>query len=88
MKRYEIIGCQHVRERIIFEKPEDNMKEITCHVAYVVLDDGKNTFTKRFPLPKYPSFMFALVGRTVEQDGCTWRVVLEKSEKKEEIIAI
>ena len=88
MEKYEIIGCQHVRERIIFEKPEDNMKEITCHVAYVVLDDGKKTFTKRFPLPLYPSFMFALEGRTVEYDGYTWRVVLEKSEKKEEIRVI
>ncbi len=85
MEKYEIIGCQHVRERIIFEKPEDNMKEITCHVAYVVLDNGR---TMRFPLPKYPSFMFALVGRTVEYNDNYWRVVLEESEKKEGIAVI
>ncbi len=80
MEKFEIIGCQLIRERIVFEEPEDNVKEINSYVAYVVLNNG---VTKRFPLPKYPSFMFALVGKTVEHDEDTWRVVLEKGEKKE-----
>lgn len=80
MVKYEIIGCQLIRERVVFDIPEENIKEITCFVAYVVLDDGS---TKRFPLPNYPSFMFAQVGKTVEYDEGTWHVVLEKGEKKE-----
>ena len=69
----------------MFENPECNVKEINSYVAYVVLD---NECTMRFPLPKYPSFMFAQVGKMVEYDGNTWRVVLKKSDKKEEIRVI
>lgn len=83
MAQYKIVGCSFVRERVVFNNPEDNMKEVTCYVTYVALDDGHCLFAKRFPLSKYPSFMFAQVGGTVEFDKGDWCVVLEKGEKKE-----
>lgn len=76
MSQCKIIECQFIRERVVFDEPEDNMKEITCLVAYVVLDDDYSRFAKRFPLPQYPSFMFAQAGKTVECDEDTWSVVL------------
>lgn len=95
MEKYKICECQVVRERIVFDKPKENMKEVTCHVVYVVLDGEKglhngikSPFTKRFPLSLYPSFMFAQVGSTVEYNGYDWYVVLEKDEKKEEMRVI
>lgn len=79
----KIVGCSFVRERVVFDRPKDNMKEITCYVAYVAFDDGHCRFAKRFPLVQYPSFMFAQVGKTVEFDQGDWCVVLEKGEKEE-----
>lgn len=40
MEKFEIIGCELIRERIVFEEPEDNVKEINSYVAYVVLNNG------------------------------------------------
>lgn len=85
MAQYEIVGCSFVRERVVFDSHEDNMKEITCYVAYVALDDGYCRFVRRFPLPLYPSFMFAQVGKMVESNEDEWNVVLEKGEKVEEV---
>lgn len=85
MKKYKIVGCSFVRERVVFDKAKDNMKEVNCYVAYVALDEDHCRFVRRFPLPLYPSFMFAQVGKTVESNEDEWYVVLEKGEKVEEI---